>query len=205
MTLSQTNPLPHTGPMYEDPQRPGGIEQPNAPPPAWLTETMNQITKAIFDVVHFSQHEYLDHRRLPHAIKMSEVLVRPHLLHTCEVAVGTVFPVASELTFVVFLTPKFANGHDVLEQGNTPADQDVVDYGILAYKEGVHSVVHNVPQNLAPWLQAEIKRQARELKIRNPQFLYYTIMKPMHVEAFDDPHGHNKQASTAGIQMPTEL
>jgi hypothetical protein len=193
--------------MYEDPQRPGGVEQPNAPPPSWLTETMDRITKAIFDVVHYSQHEYLDHRRLPHAIKMSEVLVKPHLLKTGEVAVATVFPVASELTFVAYFTPLFAKPWDLLTQGNAPEDNEVVDYRIFAYKEGVHSVVHNVPQNLADWLQVELKRQALELKIRNPQFLYFTIMKPMHTEAFEDPHGYNKQdkQAPAGIQMPTEL
>ncbi len=212
MSLSQTHTPPNTEPPYQDAQRPNGVAGPEGEAPGWFNEAMQRITKAIFDVVHFSQHEYLDHRRLPHAIKMSEILIKPHLLQTGEVAVQTVYPVASEMCFVAYYTPLFTNGHVQLRDGDPPEDAVVSDYHIQAWKEGTNSVVHNTPQRLAPWLEDELKRQAHELKLRNMQFVYFTIMKPQHAEAFEDPHGYLKTAAmigsvgkSAGVTMPTPV
>jgi hypothetical protein len=183
MTVNQTHPTPNVEPPYQDPQRPNGVAPPDAQTPSWFQEAMGGITKAIFDVVHFSQHEYLDKRRLPHAIKLSEVLVKPHLLKTREVIVQTIFPIASELCFVAFYTPIFENGALTMAGDPQPAD----DVRVLGY---TLSAVHNTPQRPEQFVLDELSRQGKELGLRHPQFLYFTIMKPQYAEAFDDPNGY---------------
>lgn len=199
---------PNTEPPYQDPDRPNGVGGPSAEAPAWFQESMEKITKAIFDVVHFSQHEYLDRRRLPHAIKMSEVLVKPHLLPTGTVVVQTVFPIASENCFVVYYTPILADGQD--PQAEVKGEPEILGYNLFAYKEGVFTAAKNVPQNLSEMIHRELWRQAKELKLRNVQFLYFTIMQPQHPEAYEDPNGYGKkpaapaQAPREEVVMPTE-
>lgn len=209
--LHQMHTPPNTEPPFQDPDRPNGVAKPDAGAPAWFQEAMEQITKAIFDVVHYSQHEYLDHRRLPHAIKMSEVLVKPHLLPTGMVLVQTVFPVASENCFVVYYDPLLDKGWDPKKE--VPEDVHIWGYNLFAYKEGVFSAAKNVPQTLTEMIQTELSRQAKELKLRNVQFLYFTIMQPQHPEAYDDPHGYGKKPAAPAHSaqtpeqpvMPTEI
>jgi hypothetical protein len=198
---------PSTEPPYQDPDRPNGIASPDAAAPAWFQESIEKVTKAIFDVVHFSQHEYLDRRRLPHAIKMSEVLTKPQLLPTKAVLVQTVFPIASENCFVVYYTPVLADNQDPYKP--ITGEPEILDYNLFAYREGVFTAAKNVPQHLTPMIQAELKRQAKALGIRNVQFLYFTIMQPQHPEAYDDPNGYNKApnapAAAAAVEMPSEV
>jgi hypothetical protein len=229
MNLSQMTPPPNLDTPYQDPERPNGVAGPEGAAPSWFQEAMNLITKAIFDVVHFSQHEYLDRRRLPHSIKMSEVLTMPHLLPTGEVIVQTVFPVASERSFVVYFTPVFEDGRDALTHQDDPDAKNpvrVVGYELFCYKEGAFTAAKNLVQILSPMVRQELIRQAFELKLRCVQFLYFTIMQPQHAEAYADPHGHlpkiqaaraaeiaqaamqrvaQQAASDAGVRMPTPL
>lgn len=208
--LQQVHTPPNMEPPYQDPDRPNGVAGPSATAPNWFQEAMEKITKAIFDVVHFSQHEYLDRRRLPHAIKMSEVLCKPHLLPTKAVVVQTVFPIASENCFVAYYTPILEDGLDPYKE--VPEDTPIHGYSIFAYKEGVFTAAKNVPQILNDTIKAELSRQAKVLGLRNVQFLYFTIMQPQHPEAYEDPHGYNKSpaapartAATVDDGMPTEI
>lgn len=230
MSLDQTPQLPNLNPPYQDPQRPNGVGPVDGPAPDWFQQAMQDVTKAIFEVVHHSQHEYLDRRRLPHSIKMSEVLVKPHLLSTGEVVVQTAFPVASDRTFVAFYTPLFTNGANQMAGDPIPDETvEVGGYTVFAYKEGVFTAAKNEPQRLSPMVIDELSRQAKELKLRHVQFLYFTFMQPQYPDAFDDPHGHlpkligahtaemarraeapwgaqqPKQDTPASVQMPTEL
>jgi hypothetical protein len=188
--ITDTKPVSLPEPQYEDPQRPNGMAAPDAPMPGWLESVFRRINKSILDVVHYEQHEYLEHRKLPHLLKPSEVLVKPHLLDEGSIVAQTVFPLATESCFVVIYTPVFANGHDAM-MGDAPDESvDVVDYRLFVYQERGRTAAENVPQTPAPRIVDELKRQARQLKLRNMQFLYFTLLKPKVTEAFDDPHGH---------------
>jgi hypothetical protein len=209
--LNQTHVPPNTTPPFQDPDRPNGVARPDAAAPAWFQESMEKITQAIFEVVHYSQHEYLERRRLPHAIKMSEVLTKPHLLPTGAVLIQTVFPIASENCFVVYYEPILDRGYDPKQE--VPEDVKVWGYNLFAFKEGVLSAAKNVPQTLTEVVQTELSRQAKAIGIRNVQFLYFTIMQPQHPEAYDDPNGYGKKPASPAQQaqapaapvMPTEI
>ncbi|SAK59666.1 hypothetical protein AWB81_01876 [Caballeronia arationis] len=182
--ISDIKPITPPGPAFEE------VPTPNKTP-GWLESLFRQINKSILDVVHFAQHEYLDYRKLPHALKTSEVLTKPQLQQDRTIIVQTVFPIATENCFVVVYTPVFENGEDAM-LGQQPDDVAVVDFKLFCYQERGRFVYENVPQTPTPPVAAELKRQAHALGLRNMQFLYFTVLTPNVVEAFDDPNGYSK-------------
>jgi hypothetical protein len=190
--ISDIKPITPPGPAFEEVSTPDQA-------PAWLESLFRRINKSILDVVHFEQHEYLDSRKLPHALKPSEVLAKPHLMQDGTIVVQTVFPIATETCFVVVYTPIFENGDDAM-MGRQPDDVAVVDFKLFCYQERGRFVYENVPQTPSPAIAAELKRQGRALGLRNMQFLYFTVLKANVAEAFDDPNGYsNPQAKVAEV------
>jgi hypothetical protein len=191
--MNQTNVQPT--PAYEDIDRPNGVAKPDAPAPGWFQDAISQATRTVVEsimgLIHHDQHEYLDHRRLPNALKPSEALVKPHLMHDGAVIVMTVFPVAAESCFVAWFTPLFDKGHDAMSGQPTPSEeeQSVFGYHVHVYREG-KTAVHNVPQVPSNFILDELTRQAKVMKLRQVQFLYFTIMKPNSIQGFEDPHNH---------------
>jgi hypothetical protein len=202
MSQSTTNSQPT--PAYEDPMAPNGVVRPDAPAPGWFLAGMRQISEAIGAVVHHQHHEYLENKRLPHALKITDALVKPHLLSNGDVLLLTVFPVASEQNFVVFFTPKFADGTDLMQRGvGVPhADVQVIDYTVFAFKENGPLMSNAAPQHMGSELVAELKRQAAAMPLRAVQFLYFTILKPRVKEGFEDPNGYLDKiiAQTNGVK-----
>jgi hypothetical protein len=188
--ISDIKPITPPGPAFQE------VPTPNQAP-GWLESLFRQINKSILDVVHFAQHEYLDYRKLPHALKPSEVLTKPHLMQDGSIVVQTVFPIAVENCFVVVYTPVFANGEDAMH-GQQPDDVAVVDFKLFCYQERGRFVYENVPQTPSPAIATELKRQAHALGLRNMQFLYFTVLTPNVAEAFDDPNGYSKSQTKAG-------
>jgi hypothetical protein len=189
MSSSTTNSQPT--PAYEDPMAPNGVMRPEAPPPGWFLAGMRQISEAVGKVVMHQHHEYLENKKLPHMLNPSEVLVKPHMLSNGDVLVLTVFPIASEQNFVVFFTPKFADGTDLMKGAALPhADVNVIDYTVFAFKENGPLITDATPQILGSEIVAELKRQAAAMPLRAVQFLYFTILKPRVKEGFEDPHGY---------------
>lgn len=190
--MSQTD---ASSPAYQDKDRPNGVARADAPAPGWFQESMNRSTKTIVEslmrVIHHDQHEYLENRRLPHTIKTSEALVKPHLLPTGEVILTTVFPVATDKCFVAYFTPVFDNAFNPMSGAPTPSEEEakVTSYDIFTYREG-RLAVENTPQNLIPLLIEELRRQAHAMKLRQVQFLYFSILSPQHTGGYEDPHGY---------------
>jgi hypothetical protein len=193
--ISDIKPITPQGPAFEEVPTPGQA-------PAWLESLFRRINKSILDVVHFEQHEYLDIRKLPHALKPSEVLTKPHLMQDGSIIVQTVFPIAVDNCFVVVYTPIFENGDDAM-MGQQPDDVSVIDFKLFCYQERGRFAYENVPQTPSPAIAAELKRQSHALGLRNMQFLYFTVLKPNVAEAFDDPNGYGKAAASAVSDGPT--
>jgi hypothetical protein len=192
--ISDIKPITPPGPAFE--------EVPTGQAPAWLESLFRRINKSILDVVHFEQHEYLDFRKLPHALKPSEVLTKPHLMQDGSIIVQTVFPIAVDNCFVVVYTPIFENGDDAM-MGQQPDDVAVVDFKLFCYQERGRFAYENVPQTPSPAIAAELKRQAHALQLRHMQFLYFTVLNPNVAEAFDDPNGYRKATASAVSDGPT--
>lgn len=202
---------------YEDRDAPMGIRKPDAPAPGWYTSAMGRISEAITNVIAYEQHEYLENRRLPHQIKPKEALVKPYLLKDGQVALMTVFPVASEHCFVVSFMPVYDRGYDAFEHnGKIPEDIEVVCYNVFVYKENGPFAVNNQPIRLGDFVTEELCRQAREMKLRYPQFLYMTLLTPRVVDGFEDPHNNlanliprtntvEEQTSNAAPAQPTPI
>lgn len=182
-------------PTYQDKDRPNGVPNADAPPPSWLEASLIRHTKTVMDGlvrnIHHDQHEYLEHRRLPHSIKPKDALTKPWLLETGEVIVMTVFPVAAETCLTVFFSPVFEKGHDPMSANPTPTEEDdaVIDFKVFAFREISHLATENLPQRLAPFVHQELVRQAKAIKLRQVQFLYATILQPHDTTGFDDPYG----------------
>jgi hypothetical protein len=188
--------LSPAGTVYQDKDRPNGVANADAPPPGWLEASLTRHTKSIMEAlvrnIQHDQHEYLEHKRLPHTLQPEHALVKPVLMQSGEVVVMTTFPVAAETCIVVYITPFFEKGHDPLSANPTPSEEEekVLGYKLFAYKEMSHFAVENVPQRLAPFLQEEICRQAGKLNLRQVQFLYATILTPQDVRGFEDPNNY---------------
>lgn len=176
---------------YIDRDAPNGVRNTDAPAPGWYMSAMDRITQAITGVIMHEQHEYLENKRLPHTIKPSDALVKPYLMKDGQVALMTVFPVASEHSFICCFLPIYDRGYDMFEHsGKIPEDIDVVAFNLFIYKENGPFAVNNQPIRLGDFVQEELCRQAREMKLRYPQFLYVTLLSPRTVEGFEDPHNN---------------
>lgn len=176
--------------VYEDMDRPNGIARTDAPLPGWFDSSMGRITQAIMQVISHDQHEYLEHKRLPHAIKTSEALVKPHLLEDGKVILTTVFPVASEQSFIVYFTPIYDGGHDMWGTAPLTDEIGVLGFNVMVFKENGHYAVNNTPIKPGSAIVDELCRQAKAMKLRHPQFLYFTILTPRAAEGFEDPNNH---------------
>jgi hypothetical protein len=195
--MSQTNAhaTQQPTPVYEDLDRPNGVPRADIQAPGWFQDSIAQATRTVVEsimgLIHHNQHEYLDKRRLPNAIKATDALVKPHMLPDGSVVVMTVFPVAAEGCFVAWFTPHFDGGFNAMSGQPTPSEeeQSVTTYTVQVYREGL-SAVHNVPQLPSNFIVDELCRQAQAIKLRQVQFLYFTIMKPNSVQGFDDPHDY---------------
>jgi hypothetical protein len=182
---------------YGDPHRPdagdgSGELRPDAPMPGWIESFGRRLERAIHGAMLLEQHEYLEHRRLPHTVRTWEVKTVPHLLEDGYILALTDFPLAAETCCVVAFTPVYADGRTAMDPG-TEADaksMEVADYEMFTYQERGRTADENTRMILHPHYLAELKRQAFALKLQYIQFFYFTQLVPKVREAFEDPNGH---------------
>ncbi|MBB5409346.1 hypothetical protein HDG34_003287 [Paraburkholderia sp. HC6.4b] len=169
-----------------------GQLRPDAPIPARVESCVRRLERAIYGAMMFDQHEYLEHRRLPHTLRTWEVRTTPWLLEDGYILALTDFPVATETCCVVAFTPVYADGRTAMDR-STQTDAmslEVVDYEVFTYQERGHTAYENARMILHPRYLAELRRQAFALKLQYIQFFYFTQLIPKVREAFEDPEGH---------------
>jgi hypothetical protein len=176
--------------VYEDRDAPQGQRRLDAPSPGWLDSAMRRINDSILQVIMHEQHEYLENKRLPHTLKQSDALVKPYLLKDGQVIVATVFPVASEHNYVCCFTPIYDRGYSIFDNAKIPEDVAVLGYNLFVYKENGPLAVNNQPIQMADYVQEELCRIAREMKLRYSQFVYFTLLTPRVADGFEDPHNN---------------
>ncbi|WP_233875071.1 hypothetical protein [Paraburkholderia adhaesiva] len=185
---------------YGDPHRTGaddgnggdGPLRPDAPMPGWIESFGRKIERAIHNAMVFEQHEYLEHRRLPHTVRTWEIKTVPWLLEDGYILALTEFPIATETCCVVAFTPVYADGRTAMAR-ETAAEAmalEVVDYEVFAYQERSRTAYENTRMILGPPYIAELKRQAFALELQYIQFFYFTQFVPKVREAFEDPNGY---------------
>jgi hypothetical protein len=185
-------------PSYGDPHRvigPDGCDaqlRADAPIPGWVESFGRYMERAIFGGLMHQQHEYLEHRRLPHTVRTWEIKTTPWLLKDGYILALTDFPIATETCCVVAFTPVYTDGRTAMDRSasDEAMELNVIDFEIFVYQERGRTAFENARMILHPHYVAELKRQAFALKLQYIQFFYFTQLVPKVREAFEDPHGH---------------